>query len=248
MKTSDSKAVQSCTNSFSSSSRCSAPHTKNYVKKHRWDHFGLRSLDFVLRFLLFSLVFFDFCSSIAFTHFRSVCSKLKLSYHFSCEAKPNSRNGQVKMFETIAVLIVFFFLLVASAAVYFSVQKWLVTQKVQEVTAEKNIQLTQNILSLPELDCSFAAVQKENCFDLYKVHAFSILLLQERYMIDYFPVFGYSEVTLTNVYPNRQTLQVYSNKPTNVRTVLLSHYPVLLYNATVNTYSFAVIEVKSYGS
>ena len=162
--------------------------------------------------------------------------------------KRNSRNAQVKMFETIAVLIVFFFLLVASAAVYFSVQKVLFKQKVQELSEERNLQLTQNILALPELDCSFASVQKENCFDAYKISAFSRMLSQEKNVVDYFPVFGYSEILITTVYPERKIMQLYANKPTVVRAVLLSHYPVLFYNATANTYSFAVIEVKSYAA
>ena len=178
-------------------------------------------------------------------------SKTKVSYHFSCEERhraTNSRNGQVKMFETIAVLIVFFFLLVVSASVYFSIKKGMVKQEAQEFIEEKNLQLTQKILTLPELDCSFATIQKENCFDLYKINAFSTILLQEKNSIDYFPILGYSEITITQVYPEKQTLHLYSNKPLTTHTILLSHYPVLLYNATANTYSFAIIEVKNYAT
>ena len=156
------------------------------------------------------------------------------------------KKSQIKMFETIAVLVVFFFLIVASATVYLQIQKGSQKKYLQKTSQQESLELLQKALSLPELDCSFSSVQKENCFDIYKIDSFSQLLTQEHNIIDYFPVFGYSEIKITTIYPEKAERILYLNKPEEYSSKLVSQSPILLYNATTNTYSFAVAEVNSY--
>ncbi|MBI4148531.1 hypothetical protein HY490_04530 [Candidatus Woesearchaeota archaeon] len=149
------------------------------------------------------------------------------------------------MFETIGVLIVFFFLLVAGAAFYFQLQKGSFKRQLRESAEQESLQLVQRALYLPELDCSFVSIQKENCFDVYKVGLFSELLKQETVLQDYFPVFGYSEVMISTVYPEKSEHVLYAN-PLPGRDRIATQSPILLYNATTKSYAFGVIEVKHY--
>lgn len=156
-----------------------------------------------------------------------------------------STKSQVQMIETIAVLIVFFFLLVVGMTVYFQLQKASFKRELRVVQDQESLQLVQRALYLPELDCSFVSIQKENCFDVYKLDLFAKMLKQESIFFDYFPVFGYSEITVESIYPEKSEKILYSNRLED-KDVIVSQSPVLIYNATSNSYSFGIVEVKLY--
>jgi len=72
--------------------------------------------------------------------------------------------AQIKMFETIGVLVIFFFLLVAGVAFWFNVQQRGLQKQLARMDDLQSIQVVQRALFMPELDRSFVSVQKENCF------------------------------------------------------------------------------------
>ncbi len=156
-----------------------------------------------------------------------------------------STKSQVQMIETIAVLIVFFFLLVVGMAVYFQLQKASFKRELRGAQEQESLQLVQRALYLPELDCSFVSIQKENCFDAYKLDLFAQMLKQESVFFDYFPVFGYSEITVKSIYPEKSEKILYSNRLED-RDVIASQSPVLIYDAASSSYSFGIVEVKLY--
>jgi len=166
---------------------------------------------------------------------------------FSCDdaKRPNSRKCQVQMFETMAVLIVFFFLIITGMAVYFQLQKAGFKRELREAHEQASMQLIQKTLYLPELDCSFVSVQKENCFDTHKLSVFSEMLKKENILLDYFTVFGYSEITVQTIYPEKTEKVLYTNKLEEKDWITVQN-PVLVYNATANSYAFGVVEVKLY--
>ncbi|MEM4263654.1 MAG: hypothetical protein QW666_02040, partial [Candidatus Woesearchaeota archaeon] len=102
--------------------------------------------------------------------------------------------AQIKMFETIGVLVIFFFLLVAAASFYFQIQKSSLQRELDKQVQLRAMQVVQRALHMPELDCSFVNVQKDNCFDLLKMSALSSHLgtnPQEDYLVDYYSIFGF---------------------------------------------------------
>lgn len=150
------------------------------------------------------------------------------------------------MFETIGVLIIFFFLLVATAAVYFQLQQTSYKKQLRQQAELESFNLAQRALHLPELDCSFASIQKENCFDSYKIAALSNLLKNEETTTAYYPTFGYSDIVITQHYPERAEYTLYSNQPPRIKGILPSSTPVLIYNATTDTHSYGIIDIKLY--
>jgi hypothetical protein len=160
--------------------------------------------------------------------------------------------AQIKMFETMAVLVIFFFLLVGGAAFYFQVQKSSVQRDIQKQQQLLAFQVVQKALFLPELDCSFVSIQKDNCFDKLKVRQLSLILNDpenEDFFIDYFSVFGFADIKITQIYPDsNQTFAytLYKNVPQDYSSIIKTQSPVLLFDAVENQYDFGVVEVDVY--
>lgn len=161
------------------------------------------------------------------------------------------KRAQIKMFETMAVLVIFFFLLVGGAAFYFQVQKSSVQRDIAKQQQLDAFQVVQKSLFLPELDCSFVSIQKDNCFDKLKVRELSALLSNpenEGFLIDYFSVFGFADIRIVQVYPEDEAFAytLYSNIPDKFSSVLKTQSPVLLFDAFKRRYDFGIIEVDVY--
>jgi hypothetical protein len=157
------------------------------------------------------------------------------------------KKAQIRLFESMAVLVVFLLLLGIGSVFYFKLQRASIEREVIKAENLHSLQLFQRALYLPELDCSFVSVKQDNCFDVSKLHFFSSLLEGEDYRIIYFDVFGFSKIRVRQVYPSYSGWFVlYSNVPGNYSSKLLSRSSVLLFNATSGSYGFGVVEVDYY--
>jgi len=158
------------------------------------------------------------------------------------------RKAQIKMFETIGVLVIFFFLLVMGVAFWFNIQKSGLQKQITRMEDLRSIQLVQRAMFMPELDCSFVSVQKENCFDKMKLQAFSDVLATDKGLQDYFEYFGDGTITIREVYPAIVPYEVVLyNNTIQWKTKLQTQNPVLLYDPIANKYTFGVVEVVMYG-
>ena len=63
--------------------------------------------------------------------------------------------AQIKMFETMAVLVVFFFLLALSAVFYINTQRSVIEDDKLRYGDNLALQVALRALYFPELDCSF---------------------------------------------------------------------------------------------
>ena len=157
----------------------------------------------------------------------------------------NSRKAQIKMFETLAVLVVFFFFLIFGASFYFKIQENSLLREIERNEQLQAIQIAQKSLTMPELDCSFAGVQRENCVDLQKVERFADLLsINENAQIEYFKTFKQSKITITQVYPPGQELVIYSRPETEESRAI--QIPMLILDSKNNVYNFGYMEVRVY--
>ena len=163
--------------------------------------------------------------------------------------------AQIKMFETIGVLVVFFFLLVTGIALYFGFQKGSIEEARVEAAELSGFQTALRVLYLPELDCSFLGAHKENCIDKLKLDSFRGLLQDDDVRVDFFGGFGFSNITVRQAWPCPNQLcsgvVLYENVPMKDGVPSYSHVsatlsPVLLFDAWRNEYDFGVVEVKSY--
>ena len=150
------------------------------------------------------------------------------------------------MFETIGVLVVFFFLLAIAGTLYTKIQKSNLEKEIKRQSELAATQIAERAFFMPELDCTFLAVKVPNCFDTEKIKAFESL--EDTKKIDvYFPSFGQSKIQIKKIWPTGEApTQIYKYEPTKKGSELLSRSPVLLYDAKPNKYYFGVIEVTAY--
>ncbi|HSU73223.1 MAG TPA: hypothetical protein VLJ21_05240 [Candidatus Binatia bacterium] len=153
------------------------------------------------------------------------------------------KRAQVKMFESLAVLVVFFFFLIFGASFYFKLQESSVKRQMEENAQLKVIQIAQKSLTLPELECSRIGVQRENCVDELKARKFAELLTNENVQVDYFKTFEYAKVSVHKIYPDADEVVIYDKEDPNRQESRVAQIPVLLYLPETNHYAFGYLEV-----
>jgi hypothetical protein len=171
--------------------------------------------------------------------------------------------AQIKLFESIAVMVVFAFLLIFGVNFYFGIQKTSVNRELARASQLHMFGLAQKISFLPELDCAIAGIQEEACIDASKLSAFASVLDDSNPQSSaisalYFPVFGWSTVTVTQIYARNavpptavRQVTLYNNTLPKYKESSKMQVPILIFNATGSqstegTYAFGYIEVTQY--
>jgi len=157
--------------------------------------------------------------------------------------------AQLKMFETVGVLVVFFFLLVTAGAFYFGLQKKSLADEHVTAANTLGLQTALRVLYLPELECSFLGTIRENCIDVMKLDAFSNLLEDDDVREAYFSGLGFSSVRVRQAWPCPGRLcagAVLYNNPVNASVAPATLTPVLLFDPWRDEFAFGVVEVVVY--
>lgn len=160
------------------------------------------------------------------------------------------KKAQIKMVESVFVVIFFFMLLMIGVVFMSKFQK---TESVK-ITSEKDmkraVQLAQSFSSLPELSCSINNVIEENCIDLVKLK--KMVDLNKTDHLYYFDLFKYGSVNVevlelsTGGEPSWDgPYIIYHQEKTNVdySTIPL---PMTIYDPTEKIYKFGIMSVTFY--
>jgi hypothetical protein len=158
------------------------------------------------------------------------------------------RKAQIKMFETIAVLVVFFFLLVFGVSFYFVLQRSSLNRQIERNSQITSVEFTQKISDLPELDCALAGIEIDNCIDRIKLEKLMEALQDDMLALYYFNIFGYSRISLRTVYPEITETELYAREPESFASAYRNQIPLLIYDTLENDYAFSVLEVTTYVS
>jgi len=126
--------------------------------------------------------------------------------------KKMTRKGQLQMTETIAILFIFFILLLFGVIFYFRYQKIAFQEKQEELLAARAMESTLKALFMPELICSRGEAEPEdNCLDVLKLNATQETIQQ--YLDEYyFEIFSYATITVQETYPENKMWVLY-DKP-----------------------------------
>ena len=126
--------------------------------------------------------------------------------------KKMTRKGQLQMTETIAILFIFFILLLFGVIFYFRYQKIAFQEKQEELLGARAMESTLKTLFMPELICSRGEAEPEdNCFDVLKLNATQETMQQ--YLDEYyFEIFSYATIAVQETYPENRTWVLY-DKP-----------------------------------
>ncbi len=160
------------------------------------------------------------------------------------------KKSQIKMSETIGVLIIFFFLVVFGFGFYVRVQRINFERELERNADLKGISVAQKAAYLPELQCTFRNIQKDNCFDELKVIAFNQSMKDKRIREYYSQFFGFSEIELKQMalehYP-AVNYTLYCSPKAKASYISTISIPVSIHDPLTREFSFALLTVKSYG-
>lgn len=148
------------------------------------------------------------------------------------------------MGESVAILFIFFILLIFGFVFYANVMRSSAKVELEENIQLKAIAIAQKASFLPELQCSEENVRKEDCIDLLKLESASSLLDSNN--IYYFDIFQFSKIYVEKIYPEQQTWPLYDNTLTNYTNKLSTFIPISLFNATSKNYNFGILVVETY--
>lgn len=176
-----------------------------------------------------------------------------------------NKKAQIKMFETIGILIVFFFLIAISATVYFTFQRAAAQKEIVRQTELRALQIITKTFYLAELECSFLGVRKDACYDVAKLTAFAAYACgadpndictvgNPDIRLHYSEFFGTSKVRVTQIFPLPEPGELpaswllWNEEPKKWRSAPASFSPVLLQDASADTYALGMVELKVYAA
>ncbi len=168
--------------------------------------------------------------------------------------KRKNKKAQMKMLETIAVLLVFFILIAVGAIFYFKLQSSSVAETAKEIAKQKAIEIAQSAMFLTEIECTNNNVAISNCIDWYKAKALNSVLASDLHLKNnyYFELFKYSKITVYQIYPaaTDPPITVYDFQNPNSGTEEAFRVPVLIYNPDYrpekNVFALGYLEVIVY--
>ena len=154
------------------------------------------------------------------------------------------KKSQIQIGETIAVLFVFFLLVVIGFIFYVGVIKDSIVSEKDELSQLKSIEIAQKVLYLPELQCSEGVVkEKENCIDTLKLEAAEQVIQKNE--LYYFDVFEFGNIYVKEIYPETNEWKIYSKITDDFKSNFSTNIPISLYNPTIKKYSFGVLSVET---
>lgn len=159
------------------------------------------------------------------------------------------KKAQIKMGETLAVLVIFFFLVVFGLTFYTKMQTLSIKRISEKENSLKAVQVAQRISFMSEFQCSFNNVQKDNCFDLLKVDAFNSAFLSnsDDYLLYYYDWFEYSNISIKKIYPDEGEIYlIYENVPNKYKKELSTKVPISLYDPREDRYYLGMMDVIFY--
>ena len=154
-----------------------------------------------------------------------------------------SKNSQVQIGETIAVLFVFFILIITGFVFYVKVLKNDIESQKGELSQLVSVGIVERVMFLPEVQCSEDNVIKDNCIDTLKLKSASDIMSQNE--IYYYDLLGYGNVSVSQIYPDKASWTIYSRSLDNVKSRFVTNIPVPLYDPIKRKYGFGILRVET---
>lgn len=164
------------------------------------------------------------------------------------------KKSQMKTFESVAVLIVFFILIALGLMFYAGVQKTSLKRTYAERTEQEAVKMAMKVSYLPELLCSKRKIIEDDCFDVHKLKSIADWVeFDEGIFLHYQSDFKESVITVKVVWPSfpEKTYILYENQPESGRIrdyyIIPTYVPVSLKDSTAEIeYSIGLLNVTMF--
>ena len=154
-----------------------------------------------------------------------------------------AKKSQIQMGETIAVLFVFFILMVIGFIFYAKVVKNNIELQKDEIVQLSSVGVVERVMFLPEVQCSEDNVVKDNCIDVLKLKSAQEIMSGNE--IYYYDLLEYGNVSISQIYPAEEKWMLYSRKLDTFRSKFVTNVPVSLYDPATRKYGFGVLTIET---
>ena len=155
------------------------------------------------------------------------------------------RKAQIQIFETVGVLVIFLVIIFIGFIFYGKMVKNDINKESYELSQLRSIAIAQRVMFFPELQYSDDSLVKENCIDRLKLYAAQAVMGESNNQIYYYDLLGFSEINITNIYPNEEKWTIYSRKSEIFKSRFITNVPVLIYDPIVERYDFGTISIET---
>jgi sensor histidine kinase regulating citrate/malate metabolism len=156
------------------------------------------------------------------------------------------KKAQMKMGETIAILLVFFMIIFFGIFFYANIEKRDIKERVEQMEEKKSIDVSQTISFLPELRCTSENITKSLCIDKLKKDVFANQIGSE-YSQFYSSIFSNTKIELAEIYPTSgDYMTLYEG--TSSEQYFTTYIPVSLFDPTMypGRYTIGLLKITYY--
>ena len=161
------------------------------------------------------------------------------------KSRMRSKKAQVQMMETIAVLLIFFILIVLGIMFYARVLQGNLAIEKEETLQLNAIKIAQLASVLPELQCSEDnIVSSANCIDLLKLDAASGVITRPENEIYYYDRLQFTRITIEELYPGSNSWELYDRSLADFSAKIVTNVPIQLLDPVSDDKSFGVMKIE----
>ena len=167
------------------------------------------------------------------------------------------KKSQLKIGESILVLMIFFILLVLGLIFYAKIQMHINEEEKDKFQSKRIIDMALAVKFLPELQCSTQATEEFDCIDLAKLASFESVVaenvLYQRYYAQLFPN---AKIIINQSFTPRGEIlseagkvlidNIYESNPEQRSSLTILSLPVTLYDPIMDINSFGFITLEAY--
>ena len=153
------------------------------------------------------------------------------------------RKAQMRMMETIAVIFIFFILVLFGLIFFTQIQSSAFEERQAEAVAEQSISISLQAIFFPELQCSKGeGIPVRDCIDLFKLEAAQQKMQAEQDY--YFDIFQFATITVQEIYPGSRTWVLYNQTKEDATRRIRTPVPVSLFEPVQNDFRYGVLTIE----
>jgi len=166
-----------------------------------------------------------------------------------------NKQSQLKIGESILVLLIFFILLTMGLIFYAKIQGHVMQQEAEDFTAKRTIDMALAVKFFPELQCTTLATEEFDCIDMGKLLMFNDLsTINPSYSRYYAQLFPNAKITIKQAFapfggilPMEgvvlvDNIYLQESEITNFKKLAL---PITIYDPVMDANSFGFIELEA---
>lgn len=159
-----------------------------------------------------------------------------------------NKKSQIKLFESIAVLVIFIVLVSIGVRFYASVQTSSLREAQIKFSRLDSVKTSIIISNMPELSCSFEGITDTSCTDLYKILAWESLTNDPNdlsFRDYYYTQLGKSLIRIEELYPQQKSIIVYNETEEGASSDYLM-VPTVIHRPSDKKNLFGILHIRTY--